>query len=290
VTGGPRELRAEPLTAVVAEHGEGPVWDARAGRLVHMDMLAGALLLTDPATGQTVRRELPSPVAAIARPTAAGDGWLVVGEREVFRADADLTAFEQVGVLPVGEGVRSNDGGCDGAGRLYVGTMAYDQTPGAGELFVRQLDGALEVALSGVTISNGLSFGPEPSTAYYVDTPTHAVVQLSFDPRGHVVGQRTVVDVPEELGSPDGLTVDAEGAIWVALWEGGAVHRYTPDGALEARVALPVPNVTSCAFGGPGLTELFITTSRPESDRSGPAGSVFRCTPGQTGLLPLPAA
>jgi sugar lactone lactonase YvrE len=168
--------------------------------------------------------------------------------------------------------------------------MAYDQTPAAGDLFVRQLDGTVEVALPGVTISNGLSFGPQPSTAYYVDTPSQAVVQLSFDERGHVSGQRTVVEIPEEVGAPDGLTVDAEGGIWVALWGGGAVHRYTPDGALEARVELPVPLVTSCAFGGPGLSELYITTSRPEDDGAGsPAGSVFRCTPGQAGLLPLPA-
>ena len=283
-----RVLRAEPLTEVVAEHGEGPVWDARLGRLVSVDMMAGALLVTDPATGGTERRDVPSAVAAFARPSA--DGWLVVGERELFRADAGLTRYEQVGELPVQAGVRANDGGCDQAGRLYVGTMAYDQAPGAGDLFVRQLDGTVEVALAGVTISNGLSFGPEPDTAYYVDTATQAVVQLSMDARGHVASQRTVVEVPSDLGAPDGLTVDAEGGIWVALWDGGAVHRYTPDGVLEARVELPVRRVTSCAFGGPGLAELFITTSREglEGD-TGAAGSVFRCTPGQTGRLPLPA-
>jgi sugar lactone lactonase YvrE len=288
VSGPVRQLRAEPLTGVVAEHGEGPVWDERRGRLVSVDMMAGALLVTDPATGATTRHDVPSPVAAFARPT--GDGWLVVGEREVFRADAGLERFEQVGELPVRGGVRANDGGCDPAGRLYAGTMAYDQTPGAGDLFVRQLDGTVEVALAGVTISNGLSFGPEPGTAYYVDTASQAVVQLSLDGRGHVLGQRTVVEVPEELGAPDGLTVDAEGGIWVALWDGGAVHRYSADGELEARVELPVRQVTSCAFGGAGLAELFITTSREgiEGD-AGDAGAVFRCDPGRTGLLPLPA-
>lgn len=285
-----RELRAEPLTGVVAEHGEGPVWDGRRGRLVSVDMLAGALLVTDPVTGVTTRHDLPSPVAAFARPLADGDGWLVVGEREVFRADAGLARFEPVGELPAAEGVRANDGGCDHSGRLYAGTMAYDQTPGAGDLFVRQLDGTVEVALAGVTISNGLSFGPQPGTAHYADTATQAVEQLSFDERGHVSGRRTVVEVPKALGSPDGLTVDAEGGIWVALWDGGAVHRYTPDGELDVRVRLPVPRVTSCAFGGPGLAELYITTSREGvSGDSGAAGSVFRCTPGPSGLAPLPA-
>jgi sugar lactone lactonase YvrE len=279
------------LTDVVAEHGEGPVWDERRGRLVSMDMLAGALLVTDPSTGRTVRHAVPSSVAAMARPTSDGEGWLVVGERELFRADAALTAFEQFDALPVPDGVRTNDGGCDQSGRLYMGTMAYDGTSGAGELFVRQLDGTVEVALSGVTISNGLSFGPEPSTAYYVDTASQAVVQLSLDARGHVASQRTVVDIPEDVGAPDGLTVDAEGGIWVALWEGGAVHRYTPDGDLDVRVELPVRLVTSCAFGGADLTELYITTSRAglQGD-TGPAGSVFRCAPGPAGLPPLPFA
>lgn len=290
MNGGVRELRAQPLTGVVAEHGEGPVWDERRGRLVWVDMLAGALLVTDPVTGDTARHDLPSPVAAMARPAADGDGWLVVGERELFRADAGLSRFEQVGALPVGDGVRANDGGCDPSGRLYVGTMAYDEAPGAGELFVRQLDGTVEQALSGVTISNGLSFGPEPSTAYYVDTPSQAVVQLSLDDRGHVASQRTVVDIPSEVGAPDGLAVDSAGGIWVALWGGGAVHRYTPDGRLDLRVGLPVPRVTSCAFGGPGLAELFITTSREGlPGDTGDAGAVFHCTPGWTGRLPLPA-
>ena len=290
VSGEVRELRAEPLTGVVAEHGEGPVWDERRGRLVSVDMLAGALLVTHPVTGDTARHDVPSPVAAMARPSADDDGWFVVGEREIFRTDAGLTRFEQVGALPVADGVRANDGGCDPYGRLYVGTMAYDQTPGAGDLYVRRLDGTVEVALPGVTISNGLSFGPQPSTAYYVDTPTQAVVQLSLDDRGHVASQRTVVDIPSEQGAPDGLTVDAEGGIWVALWDGGAVHRYTPDGDLDLRVVLPVRQVTSCAFGGPGLAELFITTSRDGlSGDTGAAGAVFRCTPGWTGRLPLPA-
>jgi sugar lactone lactonase YvrE len=291
MSGQVRELRAEPLTGVVAEHGEGPVWDERRDRLVTMDMLAGALLVTDVRTGDTVRHDVPSAVAAMARPAADGEGWLVVGERELFRSDADLTAFEQIGALPVPDGARANDGGCDETGRLYLGTMAYDGTPGAGQLFVRQLDGTVEVALSGVTISNGLSFGPDPSTAYYVDTPSQAVVQLSLDSRGHVASTRTVVDIPEDVGAPDGLTVDAEGGIWVALWDGGAVHRYTPEGGLDVRVELPARRVTSCAFGGPGLTELYITTSRVglEGD-TGAAGAVFRCVPGQAGRPPLPFA
>jgi len=291
VSGDVRELRAEPVTGVVAQHGEGPVWDDRTGRLVSMDMLAGAVLVTDPGSGETVRRAIPSPVAALARPTAHGQGWLVVGERELFLADAPLRGFEQIGTLPVVDGVRANDGGCDERGRLYMGTMAYDEKPGAGELFVRQPDGTVEVALAGVTISNGLSFGPEPGTAYYVDTPSQTVVQLALDRCGQVVSQRTVVRIPGDVGAPDGLTVDADGGIWVALWGGAAVHRYTPDGGLDVRVELPVPRVTSCAFGGPGLAELFITTSREGmSGDTGAAGSVFRCVPGQSGLPPLPFA
>jgi sugar lactone lactonase YvrE len=273
-----RQLVAEPLTGVVAEHGEGPLWDQRSGRLVSMDMLAGALLVTDPATGDTVRREVPSPVAAMARPTRDGDGWLVVGEREIFSADADLSAFEQIGALPVPEGVRANDGGCDPSGRLYVGTMAYDQSPGAGDLFVRQLDGAVEVALPGVTISNGLVLRPGALDGLlrrhrHRDAGA-AVARLPWscpfaadrgrDPeRARRAGRPDRRRRRRHLGGSVGR---------------GAVHRYTADGELDVRVELPVQRVTSCAFGGAGLRELYITTSRYELEGdSGPAGAVFRC-------------
>jgi hypothetical protein len=272
------ELRAEPLTGVVAEHGEGPVWDERRGRLVSVDMLAGALLVTDPATGATSRHDVPSPVAAMARPTA--DGWLVVGEREVFHAEADLTGFRQVGELPTAGGVRANDGGCDPAGRLYVGTMAYDQTPGAGDLFVRQLDGTVEVALAGVTVSNGLSFGPEPGTACYVDTATQRVERLSFDARGHVSRRQPLVEVPSEGRQPGRPHPRRRRRDLGRAVGRRRVHRYGRRGAGGPRRA-------------PGPARHLLRVRRPGAGRAlhhhlpegltgdtGTAGAVFRCTPG----------
>jgi hypothetical protein len=284
-----RQLVAEPLTGVVAEHGEGPLWDERSGRLLSMDMLAGALLLTDPATGDTsgVRSRPPWRRWPVRRGTGtAGSSW---GSARSSRPTPDLTAFEQVGALPVPEGVRANDGGCDPSGRLYVGTMAYDQSPGAGDLFVRQLDGAVEVALSGVTISNGLCFGPEPSTPTTPTPPprrwcscrsTPAVMSARSGPwsrsqRARRAGRPDRRRRRRHLGGPVGRGAGAP-------LHGRRGARRPGRAAGAARDLLRLRRA--------GLTELYITTSRYELEGdTGPAGAVFRCTPGQVGVLPLPA-
>jgi sugar lactone lactonase YvrE len=177
-----------------------------------------------------------------------------------------------------------NEGGCDPDGRFYCGSMAYALTPGAASLYRLDPDGSVTTVLGDLTISNGLEWSPDGRLAYYVDSATGRIDVMDYDGDRGLTHRRPFATV--DAGSPDGLTVDSEGGIWVAIWGGHAVHRFTPEGALSEVVELPVTQVTACTFGGADLDELFITTSReglPASEEP-VAGSLFRVRPGVTGL------
>lgn len=275
--------RADQVTEVCAHHGEGPVWDADAARLWWVDMLRGDVLGWVP--GEDVVRLTVSTVAAAVRPRSRG-GLVVAVERgfALVEPNGDVTVLDP---LWDDETVRMNDGGCDRQGRFYCGSMAYDEAPGRGSLFRLDPDGSTHTVFTGVTISNGIVWNAEGDTVYYVDSPTHRIDAFDFDPEtANFSARRTVVEIPPELGMPDGLTLDSEGGLWVALWGGGAVHRYTPTGTLDEVIEVGPSRVTSCAFGGADLTDLYITTSRqgvPEGEQPG-AGALFHCRPGVRGL------
>jgi sugar lactone lactonase YvrE len=231
------------------------------------------------------------PVGALA---LARDGRLVLAVAGGFaRLDLDAEKFEMVAQVEVDRpGNRMNDGACDAAGRFWAGTMAIDERPGAGALYRFDPDLTVHTMLTGVSISNGIDWSLDHRLMYYVDSPTHRIDVFDFDPAaGAIANRRTFTSVPEDAGFPDGLTVDAAGFVWVALWGGGALHRYDPDGALERAVPLPVTHPTSCAFGGPALDELYVTSARvsltpEERARQPQAGGVFRLRPGVVGRLP----
>lgn len=287
-------MRARQLTDVLTEHGEGPVWDPATGVLRCVDMLAGDVL-TLPDDGPVGRLHVGD-VAAAFRPRAGG-GLVVAVERGFRLVEPDGTLGP---VVPAFDepGVRMNEGGCDPAGRFHCGSMAYDERPGAGALWRFDPDGSVTRVLDGVTISNGLVWTPDGGSgswgAYYIDTPTRRVDRLHFDASGALLDRAPVLTVADDVaGAPDGMTVDAEGGLWVALWGGRAVHRYTPDGALSAVVEVDAKQVTACTFGGPDLDRLYITTSRttlpPGADPA--AGALFVLDePGVRGVPPLPFA
>ena len=274
-------MRAEQVTDPVAHHGEGPVWAAGWGGLRWVDMLAGDVLSLD--GDGTVRRRSVGEVAAALRPRRGG-GAVIAVERGFLLEDRDgtLTPLDPVWSGP---GVRMNEGGCDPDGRFWCGSMAYDQSPGAAALYRLDPDGSVRPVLEGVTVSNGLDWSPDGALAYYDDTATHRTDVFDYAPDTGLSGRRPFVRFGDDE-SPDGLTVDAEGGVWVALYGGAAVRRYGPDGRLEAVVEVPVAKVTACTFGGPDLDELFITTSReglqPGEDPL--AGSLFSVRPGVRGL------
>jgi sugar lactone lactonase YvrE len=163
--------------------------------------------------------------------------------------------------------------------------MAYDQAVGAARLYRLAPDRSVDVVLDEVTVSNGLDWSPDGSLAYYNDTATFAVSVFDYDPDAGLTGRRTFAELPDG-GRPDGLTVDAEGGVWTAVANAGAVYRYSPEGVLDAKLAVPASKVTACAFGGERLDQLFITTSQENVDtREDPlAGALFRADVGVRGL------
>ncbi|HEV2756550.1 MAG TPA: SMP-30/gluconolactonase/LRE family protein [Actinomycetota bacterium] len=272
-------MRAEQLTDPVAYHGEGPVWSPRWGGLRWVDMLAGDVLSLH-AGGRIERRNVGA-IAAAVRPRR--DGGAVIGVERGFALEDPEGEVTTLAELWSDPGVRMNEGGCDPDGRFYCGSMAYDKTPGGGKLYRLDASGNTEVVLGSVTISNGLEWSPDGSLAYYNDTATYRVDVFDYETDG-LTGRRPFADVAPER--PDGLTVDSEGGVWVALSSGGGVRRYTSRGVLDEVVEVAARKVTACTFGGDGLDRLYITTSREglEDGEDPLAGSLFTGTPGVAGM------
>jgi sugar lactone lactonase YvrE len=244
---------------------EGPRWDARRSELFWVDVLTAQLHRA--RVEPDGRLELLSTlsfarIVAAAAPTGAG-GYVIAAGTGFLYADSDGAVRELAQPERGRFDVRMNDGACDPQGRFWAGTMAYDETPGAGALYRLELDGTCTTVLTGLTISNGIGWSPDGRTMYLVDSGTKRIDAFEFNPTdGALSRRRTIVRINEPHAVPDGLTVDDEGCIWVALWDGGAVRRYRPDGTLLASVPLPVDRPTSCAFGGPERDTLFVTTAR----------------------------
>lgn len=260
-------MRTEQITPAVCGLGEGPVWDSVSGSLLCVDLLAGDVLRLRP-DGDVRRHRTGLETVGALRPRRGG-GFVLAAARGFAYTDDDLSSVEVLPDLWNDRGVRMNDGACDPHGRFLAGSMAYDARPGGGGLFRLHPSGAVEQVLDNVTISNGIDWSPDGSLAYYVDTPTQRIDVFDDDGTG-LSDRRPFVQIPADAGSPDGITVDADGGVWVALWGGAAVHRYDPSGVLSAVVEVPATHVTACAFGGPGLDQLYVTTSRDGDQRRHP--------------------
>ncbi|MEY9488752.1 sugar lactone lactonase YvrE [Streptomyces calvus] len=239
--------------------GEGPTWDPATGRLLWIDILGSRVHTYDPATGRRTLRRTDQHVGAV-KPRAGGG--LVLNLRDgIGLLDADDT-FRWLHREPV-PGRRANDAAVAPDGSLWAGTMRYDEAPGGGTLVRVTGDGTVHALLDDVAVSNGIGWSPDGRLMYYIDSPTRRVDVFDVgEADGRITGRRCLVTIEEGAGFPDGLTVDADGCVWVALWDGGAVRRYTPAGDLDREIPLPVPRVTACAFGGPDLTDLYLTTAR----------------------------
>ncbi|WP_108249892.1 SMP-30/gluconolactonase/LRE family protein [Planctomonas deserti] len=273
----------EQLTDPCTFHGEGPYWDWRGGRLLFVDMLAGAVVALSPDGGLT--RSVVGDVAAVVR--ARRDGGFVVGvERGFALTDDSLAVTETLPPVFSDDAVRMNEGGCDPQGRFYCGSMAYEGTPGAGSLYRLDPDRSVRTVLSGVTVSNGIQWSADGGTVYYNDTETGRVDAFDFDgDTGAFSHRRPFAVIDPDDGAPDGMAIDAEGGVWVALFGGSAVRRYDAGGVLTEELRLPASHVTACAFGGQDGRTLFITTSQEGIDtgEEPTAGAVFRAEVGVAG-------
>lgn len=275
--------------------GEGPRWDAAARRLLWVDIEAGALHLFDPARNQDRAIALGRRVGAAAPTQDAGRVLVALADRLALVDLADESLHTLV-EIPHGEGMRLNDGACDAAGRFWIGSMALDESAGMAALYRYSTAGGLERLLEGVTLSNGLGWSPDGGTMYYIDSMTYRVDRFDVDvASGAIADRRPFATIEHGAGIPDGLTVDDEGCVWVALWGGGAVRRYTPDGELERTVAVPAEKVTACCFGGDDGRALYITTASAElateeRERQPLAGSLFVADVGVSGPPARPFA
>lgn len=272
-----------------AKLAEGPRWDARARRLLWVDIEGQELHVF--ADGEDRALRLDAMVSAAA--PAGGDQVLVALADRLALVDLTDAAVTTLAGFPHGRALRANDGACDAAGRFWIGTMALDQAPGAGALY--RYDGELRRMVGDVTLSNGLGWAHDDTRMYFIDSPEQRVDIFDFDvAAGTLAERRPFVAIAESDGIPDGLAVDDEGGIWVALYGGGRLHRYDERGALDAVLDVPGSNVTSCCFGGDDGRSLFVTTAAPDGNVyvarpgvGGPAAHVFHA--GGTSTAPSDA-
>ncbi|MCI4061326.1 SMP-30/gluconolactonase/LRE family protein [Micromonospora sp. R77] len=251
-------LSADPVSLHTYEQGEGPRLDPRTGELIFVD-IAGHAVHRSRLSGGTLRPvgtyDLGAPVGAVAPLAAPGAGWLVAVADDVVHLAEDGTRTVLHTDLAADHG-QLNDGACDPAGRFHCGSQSRLRRPVA-RLHRLDTDGSIHVALTGVTVSNGIGFTADGTTMYYIDTlPARCLDSFEVRPDGSLGHRRTVA--PVSGGNPDGLAIDDEGCIWVAVWDGWTVHRYAPDGRLLTEVRLPVARPTAVAFAG---STLLVTTA-----------------------------
>ncbi|MFZ0090917.1 MAG: SMP-30/gluconolactonase/LRE family protein [Solirubrobacteraceae bacterium] len=276
--------RAVPCSATPGVLSEGPRWDADQEELLWVDIVGSRLhrarLGADRLLDEVAPLQFDRFVGAAA--PAQGGGYVLAAGTGFLLASAAGEVRELAQPEAGRSDVRMNDGACDPQGRFWAGTMAFDESPGAGVLYRLELDGRCTTVLEGLTISNGIGWSPDGAEMYLADSGTRTIDRFDFDAvTGDIDGRRTIVAITEPGIAPDGLTVDERGNIWVALYDGAALRCYSPEGSLLATVPIPVDRPTSCAFGGPGWETLFVTTARHGLDASAlarqpDAGRVFR--------------
>ncbi|WNM28442.1 SMP-30/gluconolactonase/LRE family protein [Demequina capsici] len=272
--------------------GESPSWDADAGVLRWVDLTGGRLLEAPVAVaGVGEPREVLRVQGIVAAVTHGDDGGLLlVGERHLIHVDSSGATVGRVEMVSDRTGRRLNDGACDPAGRFVVGTVGPTWDRADESLWRLEADGTVAEIASGITASNGIGWSPDGTQMYHADTFSHVVTTRAYG-TDHVGEPSVVVDCGGDL--PDGLAVDSDGALWVAFWGAGQVRRYTPDGTLLQVVRTGAPLTTSCAFAGPELDILVITTAvgLETDDREptiGPAGRLLWCRPGVHGIPAAP--
>ncbi len=267
--------------------GEGPMWDADSQIFYWVDIIENCFYSLDPLTNDVRRYDIGQPVGTVVL-RQQGDFVLALRDGLAFY-DARTKKLDFI-IDPETDkpDSRFNDGAVDRQGRFWAGTMGKDQ--GQGALYRLDTDLTLHTMEVGVTTSNGLGWSPDNRIMYYCDSGPKTIYQYDFDAvTGAVENRRVFVQIPDGQGSPDGLTVDSDGFIWTARWDGWKIARFDPDGKLEREIPVPAARVTSCIFAGENLDELYITTARTgiheEQLREQPlAGSLFRLKTDVRGL------
>ena len=270
--------------------GEGAFWNHQTQTFYWVDIEGKALHIYDPKTKINQSFATPSRIGTVV-PVNATEAIvaLVDGIYIMNTTDGSISLFSDVeAAMPEN---RFNDGKCDPAGRLWVGSMHYAQSEPNASLYMVDHTGVATKQLDSVTISNGIVWTSDQKTMYYIDTPTGFIRAFDYDNNtGAISNERVAVEIDESIGFPDGMAIDAEDMLWVGLWNGDIVARFNPKtGKLIGKIEVPAHNVTACAFGGPNLDTLYITTAsldmtEEEKKRYPDAGSIFKAVPGVKGV------
>lgn len=285
-------MKAELLLDARATLGEGSIWDPRLNLLWWVDIMEKKLFAYIPDTGENRTYGMPSEIGTVV--PRSGPGLAVALRDGFYFYEPETGLLDQVAdPEPEISSNRFNDGKCDPAGRFWAGTMGAgpEAARNAGSLYCLFPDGSVKKWVDGIACSNGICWSLDHTTMYYIDTPTQRVDAFDYDhDTGEVSNRRPVIEIDPETGHPDGMTMDAEGNLWIAHWAGFRVSCWNPQtGTQVAEVSVPAARVTSCAFGGPNLETLFITTagvglSDEEKKEQPHAGGLFHLKPGVSGI------
>lgn len=281
---------SKPL-ATQCKLGEGAVWNQKTGELYFIDIEGKKWYAFNPKTDNLETHDLDNRIGTIV-PTHDDDKVILALDNGIYEyARSTKTSKLLSDPEPNRPDMRMNDGKCDPAGRFWVGSMHLEQTIGAASLYKIEPDGSFQKMVPDVTISNGIVWSLDEKTMYYIDTPTGKVKAYDYEKStGKINYKKDAIDVPVSLGYPDGMTIDAEGMLWIALWNGNSVTRWNPNtGELLNQVKMPAHNVSSCAFGGDDLGTLYVTSARvdmteEELEAMPNSGDVFAFRPGVKGV------
>ena len=285
-------MKATLLLDAQALLGEGAWWYTGTQQLFWVDIEGKKLHLFRPSDGSTRAVGVGERIGTVVLTDA--NRAIVALQTGIFELDLTNESLTLIAnPLESMPDIRFNDGKCDPAGRLWVGSMHLSVKTGAGALYCLDTDGTVEQVRDNITISNGIVWSLDHKTMYYIDTPTYGVQAFDYDlSTGRISRPRTIISIPEEMGCPDGMTIDEEGMLWIAHWGGGSVVRWDPNtGKSLLKVEVPAPLVTSCAFGGDDLQTLYITTARTDLNEEQRAtyphsGGLFSIEPGVKGVAP----
>ncbi|MCD8269395.1 MAG: SMP-30/gluconolactonase/LRE family protein [Parabacteroides sp.] len=288
----PETITPELAFKAEATTGEGSIWHPDRNTLFWVDIEGKKLYEFYPEKHDCKTWEFDRMVSTVVPET---DSTVVVSlQDEIVRVNLNNGSLTPIAPIPDHAGkVRCNDGKCDPAGRLWIGTMGFGAPQGAGTLYTVLPNGTVSTKLEKVTISNGIVWTADKKYMYYNDTPTGKIARYRYDEQtGEIEFDGIAVTLAPGAGAPDGMTIDRNDHLWVAQWGGSGVYCYDPQtGELLAKVEVPAPHVASCAFGGKDMDTLYITTARAglsekDLEKYPLSGSLFVCKPGVSGPEP----
>lgn len=274
-----------------AQLGEGAFWNHETNKLFWVDIEGKALHIYNPKTNTNLTLKTPSRIGTVVPTTNQNEALIALenGVAKINLTTSEIDLFSDMkGNL---ENSRLNDGKCDPSGRFWVGSMHLKQEKDKANLYKLGVLGSFETMIDSVTISNGIVWTSDKKTMYYIDTPTSQIKSYNYNnDTGEITDPRVAIQIPENLGYPDGMTIDEEDMLWVGMWNGNAVIRFNPKtGKVLQTIKVPAHNITSCAFGGENLETLYITSAKVDMSDDELieyplAGSVFKIKPGVKGV------